>query len=1135
VQKINNGITYSPSDLCRFMASPFAAWMERYLFENPDGAYQPDEDDPFNSLLQAKGQAHETAFLQKLRDDGKSVVVIEGKTLQEKHEATRSAIASGVDVIYQAYLVLAPFQGYADFLVKTPDPRLPNGFSYEVWDTKLSRQPKPYFVIQLCCYAEMLNSIQGCYPQFVAVVLGNNEVERLRTDNYRYFYQYLKQQFITSEGKFDANAMPNPADSKEWGRWSGTAEKLLLDRDHLSQVATITRSQIKALESQGITTATQLAESSHKHIPKIPAPVLKRLQAQSRIQLQTKKLYQQGEKKPAFEILTPNGEAKGLALLPPSSPLDIFFDIEGFPLVEGGLEYLWGVTYFDDDKKRQYKEYWAHTSEQEKQAFQEFVQWAYARWQKDPTMHIYHYANYEVSACRRLMGKYGVCEYEIDQLLRNEVFVDLYTIVKHGLLIGEPRYSIKNVEHLYRGLRETDVGSGGDSVVAYEMWREKQDGDSYKNSKILQSLRDYNQDDCNSTQELTQWLRERQAENKILYVGSKEVKVQEISEEIAEKLKLRDRLLSRAQKEIVSDQQQADVTETLAWLLEFHRREEKPSWWRLFDRLGLSEIELTDDLDCIAACQRTSTPPFKPSEKARHLAYEYRFDKNQELKPPRPETKMWVLGQDNMQLELHTFDMQNGLLSLKSKAEPPTVVTLIPNDIVHAEPIPSAITAVVKSYENGTLGGKEGKCAILDFLYRRSPRIKDYMSGAIAASHDSAEQLSQIIKAVNNLENSYLCIQGPPGAGKSYTGTHVIADLLKQGKRIGISSNSHKAINNLLIGAARLCQKEKINGKFFCTKDTGPEINELDITVIDNKSIINHVQNACVIGTTAWGFSREEVADKFDYLFVDEAGQVSIANLVGISRSTKNLILMGDQMQLGQPTQGSHPGFSGQSVLEYLLQDHATIPDELGVFLGKSYRMHPAINRFISDAIYEGRLESATGNDKQIIQVPSGYQGPLNKEAGIIYIPVEHEGNVQASEEEAKAIAELANELLGRTFIDKDGSSHKMDWSHILFVAPYNYQVNILQQALGGQARVGSVDKFQGQEAQVVFLSLSASDASDSPRGLAFLLDKHRINVAISRAMIMAVIVASPRLIQNFKGSIKEMELANLYSRILYS
>jgi uncharacterized protein len=258
-----------------------------------------------------------------------------------------------------------------------------------------------------------------------------------------------------------------------------------------------------------------------------------------------------------------------------------------------------------------------------------------------------------------------------------------------------------------------------------------------------------------------------------------------------------------------------------------------------------------------------------------------------------------------------------------------------------------------------------------------------------------------------------------------------------------------------------------------------------------------------------------------------------------MSRSATNLILMGDQMQLGQPSQGTHPADSGLSVLGYLLHETPTIPDDMGVFLGTTYRMHSKVNRFISEHIYEGKLESHPDNDKRIIDVPADYDGSLNLDAGVVFVPVAHEGNTQASDEEVAEIKSLANALIGRTFYTgkehtgkSDIETRLIDWNDILFIAPYNHQVSKLRAALGEQAKVGSVDKFQGQEAPIVFLSMCASDASESARGLNFLFDKHRINVAISRAQSIAVVVGNPDIGKTPVNRVEQLKLVNLFNAI---
>jgi hypothetical protein len=570
-----------------------------------------------------------------------------------------------------------------------------------------------------------------------------------------------------------------------------------------------------------------------------------------------------------------------------------------------------------------------------------------------------------------------------------------------------------------------------------------------------------------------------------------------------------------------------------------HNGKNNRNYWNLTQRKGHNQATRWVNIRCkwwVSFKCKLTTEPFKPSSRARNLAYEYNFNPNQEFKLTST-TSFYVLGEENdkgdrlkLTLLKDYTNLSEGIITVQAKTEPPSIITLIPDEYVRPDPIPHSIEEVTQEYDSGSLG----KSAIVDFLKRDYPRIRGVQPGEpIASSHNPNERLTQIVQAIVDLDDSYLPIQGPPGAGKTFTGKHVIAELLRQGKKVGISSNSHKAINNLLIGTVRYCSDQGIEAFFGCTKDTDDEIQALGIAVLQNKDIANHTDQPCVVGTTAWGFSRDDLQEQFDYLFVDEAGQVSVANLIAMSRATSNIVLMGDQMQLGQPAQGTHPGESGLSTLDYLLHHTPTISEDRGVFLETTYRMHSAVNKFISDAIYEGKLNSHPDNDKQIIEVPQDYKGLLNKEAGVILIPVEHEGNTQASDEEVEAIQLAVNDLFGRVFTDKSGEKRTISWEDMLFVAPYNFQVNKIREALGPDAKVGSVDKFQGQEAPIVFFSMCASDASDSPRGMDFLFDKNRINVAISRAQSLAIIIANPGLTNTAANTIEQQSKLNVFCQLL--
>lgn len=1144
MRKFNSGEwLFSPSDLTTYMASPFASWMEHAAVVKPELKQKKDKPDALLQSLQTKGYQHEADFYESLKSAGTSQTFIDieeecadnpiDATL--KKERTLEAMIDGIDIIFQGCLELESFRGHSDFLVKVPGRSCLGDYHYEVWDTKLSKSVKPYFIIQLCAYAEMLEAVQGRRPEFLTVVLGTNEQVRLKTDEHFFAYQALKTRFLEMHDTFDLNTPFDPADAKDWGNWSEYAKSLLVARDHLIQVANITRAQIAKLNAAGIDTMAQLATSSLSYIPKLKPETFAKLKDQASIQVETRERQAKGDNRPAFRVIQPVSDTpKGLSLLPPSSPLDVFFDIEGDPMIEGGLEYLWGVTYFNAQGERDFIDFWAHDQEQEKQAFIDFIDWVYARWKQDPGMHVYHYAYYEITAIRKLMGRYGVCEDKVDTLFRQQVFVDLYAIVRHGLIIGEPRYSIKNVEHIYRGVRETEVASGGDSVVVYEAWRENPDGQTWHDSKVLNDIRLYNKDDCDSTQELVDWLRGLQQQEGIEFVGkqgadSKEPDADKI-ERAQAKRDLYDALLQQAVSLKPHHPDEADIAALFAQLLFFHEREAKPVWWKLFDRLAQQENELYEDAECLAFAQRTSSEPFKQKPRDRNLCFEYRYDPEQEFKIPALGNKgksFYLLDEAQTKVTLVEFDANENTFLLKTANEPPAIITLIPDDYINPSPIPESIELVAKAYLDGELETR----ALLKFLRRDTVEIREGLQ-TISETKNSEQHLQAINHLVLDMSQSVLAVQGPPGAGKTYTAKQMILALLKAGKRIGITSNSHKAIFNLLESVATLLGEHKLSYPLFHTNVPDQEAGEaLGIKWVKNSDILANIASCSkgfVVGTTAWGFSRIDMADQLDYLFIDEAGQVSLANLVGMSPAANNLILLGDQMQLGQPIQGSHPEPTDQSILSYYLQQHHTIPAELGIFLGTSYRMHPDVNHYISQAFYEGRLASAAQCANQKL-IPSTQHPDIKRSSGVVKVEVSHAGNSQASDEEVTKIVELKNDLLGQTFIDHEGNQREITLADILFIAPYNHQVGLLKRALGPQAKVGSVDLFQGQEAPIVIVSMCASRADETARGVEFILNPNRLNVAISRAQVLAIIVASTTLTDIELKTLEQIELVNRF------
>ena len=1137
MQRLGKELLYSPHDLIAYLEGDFASWMDRLHFESkaPEhpriaqagatpGSPKPDEDDEEMALLKKRGQEHEARYLAELVKQHPDLVTIDsGKAFVH----TVAMMEAGRSVIYQGCLRAGPFLGYPDFLFRVSGASRFGKFGYEPADTKLAKSAKPHFIVQLCAYADMLEAVQGRLPRDFVFRLGDGADARFRTDEFFYYYRRLKRAFLAFHAAFDPTKMPEPGLERSFGRWSEYAAQLLEKSDHLSRVARITRTQIKRLEAAGISTMAALAQTGKARVSQLQPDVLSRLKVQASLQVKSR-----GLGKPLHQVVVPTPEdpRRGMALLPPPSKLDVFFDMEGFPLVEGGLEYLFGAVALDGGEP-QYADWWAHDNVQERSAFENFVDWAHGRWKKDQTMHIYHYAAYETSALRRLMGKYASREAQVDDLLRHQVFVDLYTVVRQGVLIDTPGYSLKDVERLYMPPRQGQVVSASGSVVAYQKWLDSGESGDWRKSKILAEIRDYNRVDCESLVGLRDWLLELQEEHGIAYLpeagpGADKGATAVATETAATVLSRT--LLKQIEAGSAGDPEHSRVQELLAWLLEFHWRDAKPVFWRMFDRHEMTEQELVEDLDCLGALQRTKTPP-RPDK--RSWLYEYAFDPDQDTKL-HEESKCFFAHDLAAHAEISRFDPNTGLLWLHlgpSVPKPPDQLGLIPDEYVSAKPVADAVLRYVAAWASGKVLSR----AVDDLLHRRPPRMKGHRGGPIV--DPDAELLPQLVDVVGRLERTTLCIQGPPGTGKTYASGEVIADLLKRGKRVGVTANSHKAIMKTMESVVEAMGRNGATAPLYKVGGDAddPLVTSGRVQRIESRGIASFVgADAVVVGGTAWAFSRAELEQQFDYLFIDEAGQFSLANVVAVGLSAANLVLVGDQMQLAQPVQGSHPGESGRSGLEYLLDGHDTIPPDFGVFLAATRRLHPEICRFISDAVYESRLEPHPSTAKRSLIRPKGGKG-LGRTSGVVFIPVEHEGNAQCSDEEVDIISAITKELLDWRFVGPDGTSRKLSLADILLVAPYNMQVRSLQRRLGPEARVGSVDKFQGQEAPVVVVSMCASSLEDCPRGAEFLLNPNRINVAVSRAQCLAIVVGCPAIMTARCQSIEQMRLVNLFCRLV--
>lgn len=1126
----SGSVIFSPSDLIRYVASPYSSWMDRLYLERRD-QITPDADSEELKLVARIGHEHEAAVLGGLRTSGVGIASIDTRDADAAVAATIAAVRARAPVIYQAAFADDRFMGFSDFTL------LDSSGRYEIWDTKLARTPKPYYAVQLCCYSEMFAATTGDpMPDRFGIILGSGDRVSFRVEDFIHYYRRLRSAFLALQDEFTGrpDTCPEPLAGADHGRWASHAERYFEERDHLVRVAGIGVGQIKKLKVAGITTMRGLAAGTVASVPKLAAETFGRLAAQARLQVGTIADRAANAEAPArFEVIM-DGDG-GLAALPPAHPSDVFFDMEGYPLVAGGLEYLFGACTVDNGAF-EFHDWWAHSREEEKTAFERFVDWVFARWRESPAMHIYHYAAYEVSALRRLSTRHDTRQQEVDELLRHEVFVDLLQIVRHGIRIGEPDYSIKTVERFYRPQRSTAVATAAQSIVQYAGWIALGEPPEWSRSPALKAIRDYNEDDCRSTAELVVWLRSIAAEQGIRCEGvlgrlddDTGGVARELSPEEVRRLELAAALQARPDQ----------LSHRLAELVDFHRREQKPIWWRMFDRSDATAEELRDDPGCIEGVAADGAPILDKQS----LIQTYRFDPAQECKLAAGTRTQVMFAHSLQKMTLASLDLECGTLQLKIGRKGlnekfdgrfPERGSLLPDEFVNAEVIQAALADAAEAHLGNALGASAGA-----LLSRRAPSVA--LQGAGETALDAA------VRVCLGMDGDCLVIQGPPGTGKTYTGAHVIKALVAAGKTVGVTSNSHKAIDNLLVACGEAMRND--GGELDGIKALG----DAEGGLFEENRRLRHVPatkdarglfHGGVAGGTSWLFARPEWSGALDYLVVDEAGQVSLANVVAMARCARNVVLLGDQMQLEQPVQGVHPGDSGLSGLQYVLKDlgtskpdaptfHAVVPPEFGLFLGESRRMHPDVCRFISDSIYEGRLASHPDCERQRIELAGGRGRLIGRECGIVFSGIEHDGNVQQSDEERDRVVAIYRELAGRPYTASDGATRPLGLDDFLFIAPYNAQVRSLQAALPAGARVGSVDKFQGQQAPVCILSLCSSYGEYGARGLGFILDRNRINVAISRAQCLAVVVADPRIAGTSANSLAEMSLVNLFCKVL--
>ncbi|MGO9154764.1 TM0106 family RecB-like putative nuclease [Mycobacterium sp.] len=1109
---VGGTIVYSASDLAAAARCEYALLraFDAKLGRGP----AVSADDALLARTVVLGNQHERRRLNQLRDEFGDAVAVIGRPaytlagLTAAAEATQHAIVNRAPVVYQAAMFDGRFVGFADFLVL-------DGEHYRVADTKLARSPKVTALLQLAAYADALAGSGVPVAPEAELQLGDGTVVRYRVGDLIPVYRSQRTQL---QRLLDDHYAAGTA-----VRWEDQGVRAcfrcplcteqLRATDDLLLVAGMRVSQRDKLLDAGITTIGELAGHTEP-VPDLASGPLGKLTAQAKLQVR-----QRETAIPQFEIVDP----QPLTLLPEPDPGDLFFDFEGDPLWtadghEWGLEYLFGVL--EAGPADTFRPLWAHNRVDERKALTDFLAMVAKRRKRRPNMHIYHYAPYEKTALLRLAGRYGVGEDEVDELLRSGTLVDLYPLVRKSIRVGAESFSLKALEPLYMGaqLRVGDVTTATDSITSYARYCELQAAGRFDDAaSVLKEIEDYNHYDCLSTRELRNWLMLRAYESGVVPIGAQPVPEGNTVEDHDQ--------LAVALSTFTGDgavggrTPEQTAVALVAAARGYHRREDKPFWWAHFDRLNFPVDEWADNTDVFVADDVSvsvdwHTPPRarKPQRRVQLRGELARGDLMTNVfalyEPPAPRGMT-----DNpdrraagraVVVEADDLTAPTEVVIIERVGSDGNTFHQLPFALTPGPPVPT--TALRDSIESTAAAVAAGfpqlpHTAVVDILLRRAPRTR---SGTPLPR--GTDTVADITAAALDLDSSYLAVHGPPGTGKTHTAARVITQLVtNHAWRIGVVAQSHAAVENLLDGVitagldpGRVAKKRHDHN--------APRWQEIDGN--DYPAFISDTAG-CVIGGTAWDFANDNRVPRgsLDLLVIDEAGQFCLANTIAVALAAANLLLLGDPQQLPQVSQGTHPEPVDSSALDWLVDGQRTLPDERGYFLDRSYRMHPAVCAAVSTLSYEGRLHSDTEctGARQL----DGYQ------PGVHVITVYHQGNSTGSPEEADAIVTEIGQLLGTSWTDEYGT-RPLAASDVLVLAPYNAQVALVRQRLSSAGldgvRVGTVDKFQGGQAPVAFISMTASSVDMVPRGISFLLNRNRLNVAVSRAQYAAMIVRSEML-----------------------
>ena len=1075
---------------------------------------------------------------------------------------TLDLMRSRVPVIYQGGLEHCGegtvFRGKPDFLLlagwelffddeglavkQTSDAAGPG---YTVWDAKYSSHPKPEYALQVAIYIEALSQVGHLADNAThGLILGNRTLLPLRENE---IVPAAKLARAELERAIEEVQSTNRSQLLENFTWHCAGNKQCeiceypklckKDREATSDlllVAGLGKRMRDKLLKAGIKDLEMLSKSELTSVKDVSQQTFEKLKLQASLQL--KSIRSEGpESEPLANPM--------LQYLPKSDAGDVFFDMEGFPYFkEGGLEYLFGNW----TREEEFKEFWAVDRRTEKIAFINFMTWLYNRMMENPNAHIYHYASYERTALNRLANRYAVAERELAQLEAEHRFVDLYPVVTKSVRVGEPKYSIKNLERHYEFKERAGVEAGDESIEEFVRWRDLEEKltsgveledraqTTQEAKKVFNRIRDYNIEDVQSTMELYDWLLKFEGAatkpwESLFYVSEEEA----AGQLTAKQIKLMD--LERDTAYLLDPvrdyekglnpemDKQVAAWEALAHSILFYMREDVMFWTNLNIRMTLDDEDLTQDREAMVVTEAREIDLDGLELAAGHTGqFQIEVDP-EELFRPKAGTPIAIRYESEPGVVRFDFGkvdaLENGVLTFSRNPKDPESLKHSPSAIFDVtkynttgkEHFLLETAKEITSVWGSPFSEPPRGYPILDLLLRKEPQFVDSKP---LMQPDKEDYLPALIDAADRMQRSAIAVQGPPGTGKTYLASRLIKHLVESDKRVAVGTNSHAAVENLL-DECIAAEMEPL--QVVKVLDSGtPE--DYKWTALKGASQLSTAlrksMGGLVMGATSFGLCNKQIREHhFDYLIIDEAAQYSLVDLIAASGIADNIILFGDPQQLAQVVQAVHPGGVENSALGHFIGDHAILPDGLGYFVEVTRRMHPNLTEAVSWLSYEGRLRSIEKTKQNIVP---------GIEPGLHSIVLDHSVNSTHSPEEVEEVVRL----IGKHIPD-------VGPEEIIVVAPYNNQVNAIRKALDqagfDEVRVGTVDKFQGQEGMIVIVSLACSSADDAPRGLDFLLDRNRLNVAISRGKSVCYLIHSKNLLT---ASFRTLEDVKSVSRL---